>query len=79
MTDVPRDGEHFVSLLHEYLPLFEVWVRNVVTKQSAGVGASAKVYDIPITHVLDSFLKRTTSDGRDAQKSRWGGAEQRRG
>lgn len=34
-----------------------MWVRNVPAKQSAGVGASAKVYDIPITHVLDHLLK----------------------
>ena len=57
VTDVPQDGEHFVSRLREYLPLFEVWTRNVVAKQSAGVGAFAKVYDIPITHILESLLK----------------------
>ena len=57
VTDVPQDGEHFVSRLREYLPLFEVWTRIVVAKQSAGVGAFAKVYDIPITHILESLLK----------------------
>ena len=59
VTDVPHNGEHFVSRLREYwyLPLFEVWTRNVVAKQSAGVGASAKVYDIPITHIIESLLK----------------------
>ena len=32
VSDVPHEGEHFVSRLREYLPLFEVWTRNVVTK-----------------------------------------------
>ena len=72
VTDVPQDGEHFVSRLREYLPLFEVWTRNVVAKQSAGVGASAKVYDIPITHILDSLLKSPSA--MDEMRKNSGGA-----
>ena len=54
---VPANGEHFVSRLRQYLPLLEVWVRDVPAKQSAGVGSFAKVYDIPITHIMDHLLK----------------------
>ena len=72
VADVPQDGEHFVSRLREYLPLFQVWTRNVVAKQSAGVGASAKVYDIPITHILESLLKSPSA--MDEMRKNPGGA-----
>ena len=72
VTDVPQNGEHFVSRLREYLPLFEVWTRNVVAKQSAGVGASAKVYDIPVTYILESLLK--SPPAMDEMRKNPGGA-----
>lgn len=46
--------------MREYLPLFEVWVRDVVAKpdkKKSGARTTAKVYDIPITQVLDFMLR----------------------
>lgn len=59
-THVPPNGEHFVSRQREYLPLFEVWVRDArckPSKQNPAASTSGKVYDIPITHVMAWLLK----------------------
>ncbi|CAB1112175.1 unnamed protein product [Ectocarpus sp. CCAP 1310/34] len=59
-ADVPENGQKFVSRMREFLPLFEVWVRDVVAKSAkkkSGARTTAKVYDIPITQVLDFMLK----------------------
>ncbi|CAB1101885.1 unnamed protein product [Ectocarpus sp. CCAP 1310/34] len=59
-ADVPEIGQKFVSRMPEFLPLFEVWVRDVVAKpdkKKSGARTTAKVYDIPITQVLDFMLK----------------------
>ncbi|CAB1108042.1 unnamed protein product [Ectocarpus sp. CCAP 1310/34] len=59
-ADVPSSGEHFISRMREYLPLFEVWVRDVRCKppnrKNPGARTTAKVYDIPITQVLAFLL-----------------------
>ena len=63
VKDVPNNGEHFVSRLRCYLPLLEVWVRNVPSKRATGDGDTVKVYDIPITHILDHILKSPSAVG----------------
>ena len=72
VSDVPHEEEHFFSRLREYPPLFEIWTRNVVAKKSAGVGASAKVYGIPIAHIIESLLKSPSA--MDEMRKNPGGA-----
>lgn len=62
IADIPKKsrGQKFISRMREYLPLFEVWMRDVVAKpkkKKSGSPTTAKVYDIPITQVLASMLK----------------------
>lgn len=60
IKDVPTSGEHFVSRMREYLPLYEVWVRETRCKPSQkdpGAPKTVNVYDIPITHVMDFLLR----------------------
>lgn len=66
VADVPPNGKGFVARLREYLPLFEIWVREVKCKpankkRNPGGPATAKVYDIPITHVMAFLLKSKTA------------------
>lgn len=63
VKDVPENGSHFLERMREYLPLFEVWERNVRSKKNnknPGAPDTVKVYDIPISQVL-AFLLRSTS------------------
>lgn len=60
---VPNNGQKIISRNREFLPLFEVWMRDAVAKpanKKSAARTTAKVYDIPITQVIDFMLKSRT-------------------